>query len=172
MIGRRLLRGAAFGVALVMNPYLGCSHDGQSDFTYSEADMKAALLGTWQGTAQLDGETIAFSLSLEQASAKSKTQGVSAPPVQPQCGSRSFVKAAAACASLSTMPVVGMLTSVSPDLNGAVDGSLVAYRTLDAVELSLRLESGAVLSGRVEDDALVDGRIGASASDSFSLQRP
>lgn len=172
MIGKNLLRSGVFGVALLMNPYLGCSHEGESDFTYSEADMKAALLGTWQGTAVLDGETIPFSLLLEQAAGKSKRQGVAAPSAEPQCGSRSFVKAAAACASLTTMPVVGTVTSVSPELNGAVDGSLVAYRTLDAAELSLRLENGAVLSGRVEDDALVDGHIDARASDSFSLQRP
>ena len=61
-----------FGVALVVNPYLGCS-SSEEDFTYSEQDMKAAILGEWQGTGELDGEAVAFTLKLEQASAKSKT---------------------------------------------------------------------------------------------------
>ena len=55
-----------FGVGLVVNPYLACSTKDEPSFTYGEADMKAALLGTWQGSAELGGEAIPFSLTLEQ----------------------------------------------------------------------------------------------------------
>jgi hypothetical protein len=163
-----------FGVGLVINPYLACSNQDEEAYTYGEADMKAALLGTWQGSAELGGETILFSLTLEQASAKSKTQSVGVPGVQPQCGSRSFVKPAAACASLTTMPVVGALSSENPGLNGAIDGSLQAYRTLEGARLSIRLEDGPTLVGTIDGDALSDGQVlgDAEHSGSFSLSRP
>jgi hypothetical protein len=172
MTGKRWLVLGGFGLALVVNPYLACSSEGQSDFDYSEDEMKRAVLGTWQGTAELGGETIPFSLVLEQASSKSKTQGVHAPSAQPQCASRSFVKPAAACISQTTMPVIGTLTSVSPELNGAVDGTFAAGRNLSAVRLELSVDGGASLTGTVDDDALSDGHLSASSSGSFSLQRP
>jgi len=162
-----------WGAALVVNPYLACSESRESDFTYSEADMKRAALGSWQGSAEIDGVTTPFSLSLEQASSTSKTQSAAAPGLRPQCGSRSFVKPAGACVSESTMPVTGSISSESPELNGTVDGYLVAYRTLDAVELELELESGVVLSGRIQSEALSDGLLkGAASGSSFSLSRP
>jgi hypothetical protein len=166
-----LLMGV-FGLALVVNPYLGCSSNGQ-DFSYSEADLKDATLGTWQGSAEIDGEQVEFSLVLEQASAKSKTQSLSAPKVQPQCATRSFVKPAGACASLSEMPVVGTLTSVNPELNGAVDGVVHAYQNLSPADLSLRLEDGKQLTGMVEKQSLSDGRITSKVElGTFSLSRP
>jgi len=163
---------AALGLALVVNPYVACSESSESDFTYSEADMKAALLGSWQGTAELDGVTTPFSLSLEQGSHKTKVRSVSAPHVQPQCGGRSFVKPAAACVAETTMPLVGVLSSENPALNGPVDGYFVAYRTLEAVELHLALE-GVVLFGTIKDQALSEGSIeSAPQTGSFSLSRP
>jgi hypothetical protein len=172
-MSKKWLALGALGLGLVVNPYLGCSESGESDFTYSEAEMKLALLGTWQGTAELDGVTTPFSLSLEQASGKSKTQGAAAPQVQPQCGSRSFVKPAAACVSETTMPLVGGLSSENPALNGAVDGYFVAYRTLDSVELHAAVEGGVVLRGRIEGHALSEGTLAnAPQTGSFSLARP
>lgn len=166
------LLSSTFGLALVVNPYLACS-SREADFTYSEAEMKDAVLGTWHGTADIDGETVEFSLVLEQASAKSKTQSISAPQVQPQCGSRSFVKPAAACISTSQMPVVGVVTSGNPALNGSVDGEVSAGRLLDPTELSLRLEDGTQLGGVIEEQALADGHIlRPQQVGTFSLSRP
>jgi len=162
-----------FAVSLVVSPYLACSNSDQNEFGYSEADMKSAVLGTWQGTADVDGETVEFSLVLEQASAKSKTQGVAAPRVTPQCGSRSFVKPAAACLSLSQMPVIGTVTSVNPSLNGTVDGEVTAFKELDPVDLSLRLEDGTQLAGVLEKQAVTDGRLlRPQQIGTFSLARP
>jgi hypothetical protein len=164
---------AVLPLTLLVNPYLACSESSQSDFTYSEADMKDALLGSWEGTAELDGVTSPFSLSLEQGSRQTKTRSVTPPKIQPQCGARSFVKPAAACASETTMPLVGLLSSENPALNGAVDGYFVAYRTLDSVELHLGLEGGVVLSGTIKDQALREGSIeNAPPGGSFSLSRP
>lgn len=161
-----------FGVALVVNPYLACS-SSEDDFTYSEQDMKAAILGDWQGTADLDGESAPFTLTLEQASANSKTQSVAAPGVKPQCGSRSFVKPAAACASESVMPLVGTITSASPALNGVVTGELSASRILDDAGLRLQLEDGRTLIGTLGDAEVSNGRISTGEQvGTFSLVRP
>jgi hypothetical protein len=171
MTKKWLLLGV-FGFAFVMNPYLACSNAKESDFSYSEADMKDAALGSWEGTAEIDGESVDFSLVLEQASAKSKTQGVSAPKVQPQCASRSFVKPAGACLTMSEMLVVGTLTSVNPALNGPVDGSVVAYKDLGPAELTLLLDDGTRLDGKLEKQALSEGQISAKQLGTFSLSRP
>jgi hypothetical protein len=163
-----------FGVALVVNPYLACKSTDDDEFEYTEAEMKQAVLGTWEGTAELEGESVAFSLVLEQASDKSKTQSVSAPGVKPQCSSRSFVKPAAACVSMSEMPLTGTITSQNPELNGVLDGGAHAYLSLDSISLDLVLESGKTLSGALRDDALSEGSIRASSGDvgRFSLARP
>ena len=164
-----------FGVALIVNPYLACSHSSESgsDFQYSEDDMKSAVLGSWQGTAELDGVTTPFSLSLEQGSYASRTQSVAAPSVRPQCNSRSFVKPAGACSSESRMPLVGTLSSENPQLNGALDGDVFALRTLDAVYLSLRLETGVELVGTIKARAVKEGVLGdAGATGAFSMSRP
>lgn len=170
---KKLLAAGALSLGFLANPYLACSESGQSDFTYSEADMKQAVLGTWQGSAELDGESTPFSLSLEQAASKSKAARAAAPRVEPECGSRSFVRPAAACLAETRMPLVGALSSESPALNGAVDGYVVAYRTLDSVQLELRLDSGVVLSGQLEAQALSEGSLkNAGQAGSFTLARP
>lgn len=163
----------AFGVALVVNPYLACSSPKESDFDYSEAEMKDAVLGTWLGTAEVDGEEVDFSLTLEQAPAKAKTQSPVAPAKSPQCAQRSFVKPAAACLNVSEMPVIGSITSVNPALNGAVDGYVQAFRSLGPANISLRTEGGVQLAGSIEKQALSDGTLSGQAGDStFSLSRP
>jgi len=170
-MSKRWLILGVFGLALVINPYLACS--SKAGFDYSETDMKQAVLGDWVGSADIDGESVDFTLSLQQASDKSKTQSLAAPKVQPQCGSRTFVRPAAACWNTTTMPLVGTITSVSPALNGAVDGELVAGMSLDPSQLSLRLENGKQLSGSLKKGALSDGTITDGATDSsFSLSRP
>jgi hypothetical protein len=172
MIKKWLLLGS-FGLALVVNPYLACSSSSEADFTYSESDFKDAVLGTWQGTAQIDGEAVDFSLVLEQGSLKSGAQSATTPGVAPQCGSRSFVKPAAACASMSEMPVIGTITSVNPALNGAFDGGVHAFRNLYPVHLDLRLEDGTELSGVLDKDGLNDGSLqNGSEIGKFSLTRP
>lgn len=161
-----------FGVALVINPYLACSSSSEDEFKYTESEMKSAVLGTWQGTAEIDGETVSFSLVLEQQGAKSKTQ--SAPRVSPQCATRSFVKPAAACITMSEMPLVGTITSQNPDLNGALDGGAHAYVNLDPTDLDLELEAGLSLRGMINGDSLSDGSITAASGNvgTFSLSRP
>jgi hypothetical protein len=172
MMTSKWLQLGLFGVALVLNPYVACSSD-EEDFTYSEQDMKTAVLGVWEGMADLHGESVPFTLALEQASAKSKTQGIVPPTVKPQCASRSFVKPAAACVSMSRMPLVGTVTSANPALNGAVSGELEAFRDLNPSQLVLTLEDGKMMTGTLKSDRVSDGVIRETGQvGSFSLARP
>jgi len=172
-MSKKWLLLGAFGVALVINPYLGCSSSDDDEFQYSEADMKAAILGEWQGNADLDGESVPFTVSLEQSSSSSKTQSVSAPRIKPQCGTRSFVKPAAACVSESVMPLVGTVTSSNPGLNGHVTGELSASLILDQAGLRLQLEDGRTLRGTLDGDEVTDGKVwDARQVGTFSLERP
>jgi hypothetical protein len=178
VLKKQLAAWTLAGLAFLVNPHLvACSSafaDGdESDFTYSEADMRAAVLGDWQGTAELEGETATFTLTLRQASASPAGQGLVAPPVRPQCGSRTFVAPAAACASISTMRLTGTITSDHPRLTGSVTGELEAFRTLDSSLLGITLPDTAELRGSLERQAIVDGGIyGETKLGTFTLARP
>jgi len=146
-VNGRWLAFTAAALALLVTSYLACSrHEGPDDVRRSEAEMRAALLGAWQGSAELDGETVPFSLVLQQAPGESKA---------------------------SALRVVGALTSENPALNGAVDGAFTADTDADRVELALRLEDGKTLSGAVEKSALTEGRVYDKAPvGSFAMSRP
>ncbi len=161
-----------FGVGLVVNPYLGCSSD-DPDFNYTEQDMQAAVLGDWEGMADIDGISVPFTLTLEQASAKTGTQRAAPPGVTPQCSSRSFVKPAAACVSTSSMPLSGVITSSHGSFDGPVVGALRAYRDLEPAELELTLEDGRELRGSLKSERIREGTIWETRQvGSFSLARP
>lgn len=159
-----------FGVALLVNPQLACSSNDEGEFSYDEGDMKAAILGEWAGVADLDGESVHFTLTLEQASSALSTK---APSVRPQCASRSFVKPAGACVTMSQMPLAGAITSSSPSLDGVVSGQLIASRLLEPSRLELQLEDGRTMSGELSAGKVRDGQVWASAQvGTFSLSRP
>jgi hypothetical protein len=137
---------AVCGLGLLVTPYLACSGSEPEVASYSEADVEAKLLGTWQGTAELEGESIPFSLTLERAPWQRLTPG--------------------------HVVVAGTLTSEHPALNGAVDGAFDSQNN-HAASLALRLDNGKTLRGTLEDDTLSDGRIDSAAqTGTFGLTRP
>jgi hypothetical protein len=146
-MNKRWLVLGGVGLALLGVPYLACSsHEAPGEATLSEADMKGAVLGTWQGSAEIDGEVVPFSLVLQQASTKSKA---------------------------GALNVVGTLTSENPALNGNVDGAFSPDADVEHLTLALRIEDGKTLSGAVEKSTLSDGHIFDKApAGSFSMFRP
>lgn len=142
----QLLLGA-LGLALLVTPYLACSSsEHTAEPTTSTEELQTKLLGTWQGTAEIDNETIPFSLSLEQRGASSTAE---------------------------RLGVVGSLTSENPSLDGAVDGYFGIDNANHKVTLSLRLDDGKTLLGTLEGEALSDGRIENMArTGTFGLSRP
>ena len=144
-MNQRLLTSGGLGLALLVAPYLACSSHDAANETISEADLQAAVLGTWQGSAEMDGEVVPFSLVLQQAPSKSKTRAVN---------------------------VVGTLTSENPGLNGGVDGAFTPDTDVEHLDVALRLEDGKTFSGAVEKSTLTDGRIfDKSPIGSFSISR-
>ena len=145
---KKWLVSVALGLALVAGPYLACSASSETEVGYSEAELKGAVLGAWEGNADIDGESVDFSLVLEHASVKSKPGN-------------------------TTTVVSGTITSVNPALNGSVDGEISVGKELARMELGLRLEDGTQLGGSIESQALSDGRIlRPQRNGTFSLSRP
>jgi hypothetical protein len=142
---RNQLLFGAVGLALLVTPYLACSSSSDSAPTSESAEaQQARLLGTWQGTAELDGETIPFSLTLDRQTRQLSTERVA---------------------------VLGTIASENPNFDGAVDGNVGSSDK--GVTLSLRLADGKVLLGTLEGEAISDGRIVSAAQfGTFGLTRP
>jgi hypothetical protein len=146
-VSRHQLLLGALGLALVVTPYLACSSsDKGSDSAESADELKSKLVGTWQGSAELDGETFPFSLSIEQRRATSTTE---------------------------RLGVVGTLTSENPSFDGAVDGYFGIDSANHKVTMSMRLDDGKILLGTLEGETLSDGRIeNVARTGTFGLSRP
>lgn len=150
---RRAFLTLCFGIALVGNPGVACGpSDDSSDFEYTEADMEEAVIGTYSGTATVSETTESVTLTLSRPAAAS---GSAPAGLRPQCGSRTFVKPASACASISTMEITGELVSdgnaiASAELTGQFMASLILSGDL---ELS---GSGARLHAQYRDGAFVE----------------
>lgn len=128
---------------------LGCSANHEPSADAERA--RASLLGTWQGTAEIAGESLPISLVLEPAPARR------------------------AAGPAGEVAIVGSLTSENPDLNGGLDGNLDVRDGLTSVKVGLRVDGGTTLSGLLQTDGLNDGRVeggDAEHSGTFSLSRP
>lgn len=176
-------RGSCYGVAAcvcalvyVVNPaYLvgcgGSADSGEEDFAFGESELVRAGTGTWSGTATINGQVQAFTLTLEQAS---DAQGQALRTVgQGLCGSRSFVRPAAACIAVSTLPVVGTLTLGQEQ--EAVRGALRVYgATFEQGELSIRRPGEVSMSIQLDPQGrpLGEGAVsGEGLSGTWTMQR-
>ncbi|HVY27381.1 MAG TPA: hypothetical protein VHB79_12575 [Polyangiaceae bacterium] len=146
-LSRNQLLLGALGLALLVTPYLACSSsDKVSDSAETPDELRSKLVGTWQGSAEIDSETIPFSLSLEPRGATSTAE---------------------------RLGVVGSLTSENPYFDGAVDGYFGIDVANHRVTLSLRLDDGKTLLGTLEGETLSDGRIeNVAHAGTFGLSRP
>jgi hypothetical protein len=107
---KKLSIGTLTVAALVLNPFYACS--SEREFTYSAAEMIAAIEGTW--TLTLDDRSYIF--HIEQASeVKQKHSSRSLVPSAHACSQRTLVKSASACIDTSTMPIVVNLSGTTTD---------------------------------------------------------
>jgi hypothetical protein len=145
-----------FGVLMfLLNPNLAC--DAGDQFQYSEADMRAAVEGTWlvNFTAS-DGTPTQVTLRIDEGSG-SPTSLRPGGLVRSAyaCGSRTFVKSAAACVDASEMPLA--ITFVAGDgayASATWSGNFVVPSTVFTLGL-LSLNLGDL---RVQANVLPDGR--------------
>jgi hypothetical protein len=130
-LGNRLIGAACFLAALVLNPNVGCSSTdpGESPWTYTESQMQEAVVGTYEGAADVDGAPETVTVTITRPT---RAGGSTPSSLRLQCGSRNFlVKPADACISVSNMPVVATSVSAGNAVpSGQFTGTFTAYYTL------------------------------------------
>jgi hypothetical protein len=139
----------------LLNPNLAC--DAGDQFQYSEADMRAAVEGTWlvNFTAS-DGTATQVTLRIDEGSG-SPTSLRPGGLVRSAyaCGSRTFVKSAAACIDVSLMPLnVGVVAGDSAYAGATWSGTFTVMSQVFGSGL-LSLNFGDL---HVQANVLPDGR--------------
>lgn len=172
---QRTLRdlGIALAAAVlcgVINPSLvGCSGgtDEESEWSYDDHDMEAAVVGDYSG--QVNGKPILVRLSRPKA-ASSAGPNIGALPRQLQCGSRSFVRPAGACVSVSSLDIDAEVESEASVLaSGKLTGQFSVYgRALSFGQLNF---PSSRLNADFEDGAITRWYVYDAASDT-SVELP
>lgn len=126
---KRLIVSLGFGlVALAVNPMLACQNDDEQEpaYHFGEAEMRKAIEGTYTGTVSSSGKSVSVTLEQTGSSSPRTTQSYK----RVQCGTRSFVKPAAACIDATEMAVVAHVTSEDPAIQqGDLTGAFTVYGT-------------------------------------------
>lgn len=109
--------------ALIINPAVGCgSRDFVDEYTFGETEMLSAVQGTWRVTfSRPEGPSVVtFTLEKGVKPSGASNGGLAAPPgVGPQCGSRTFIRPAAACDSISALALEATIVEAEPPLDVA-----------------------------------------------------
>ncbi|MET0593344.1 MAG: hypothetical protein ABW133_11630 [Polyangiaceae bacterium] len=103
-------------VAFAMNPAFACS-SADDGFEYGEAEMADALRGTWHLTFAGPEGPATVDFTLEQGPNPGLPGGST---IVPACGSRRFIRSAAACITSSEMTLIARVTQSSAGID--VDG--------------------------------------------------
>jgi hypothetical protein len=160
---RRLAMSLAL-VAFLVNPWFACTGQDEPEFTYGEAEMKAAVEGTWVLTLASGGANQEITLQVSesnkalpdqmQAMQKSQRSFVRSAAA---CGNRTFVSSAHACADSSSMPLaVSMVSGPDTYKDAEMSGSLmVGSLNFTRGELGLTLGSLRVFASISPDSTVV-----------------
>jgi hypothetical protein len=151
---RRLALSLA-ALAFFLNPGFACTGQDEPEFNYGEAEMKAAVEGTWVVTVGADQITVQVA------------EGHEAQPNQIQaarpgghfirsahaCGNRTFVASANACIDSTSMPLdVTFLSGPDSYRNAVLSGGLtVASTSFSFGYFGLRLGSLSIEAGILPD---------------------
>jgi hypothetical protein len=101
-----------------VNPAVGCSSSPDAEFEYGEAEMLAAVQGTWQLTFERPEGTSTVTFSVERGAASNGA--LAAPPgFTPQCVTRTFTRPAAACSPSSDLALAATVIEAQPSLEAA-----------------------------------------------------
>ena len=99
-------------LAFFVNPGFACS-PGEEDFNFGEAEMRAAVEGTWQITFGGDASTSELTVEIRESPGRldsgmavgSGTRARAFIRAAAACGSRTFLRGAGACMDMSEMPL-------------------------------------------------------------------
>lgn len=108
--------------ALVLNPMIACQSEGEDDYSFDEADMRAVVVGTYTGTVTSTADTI--TVHIDEATAATISSRFS------RCSTRSFIKPAEACAMASDMQLTAHVVSTHAAIGEAeLSGSFMVTGT-------------------------------------------
>ena len=118
---RHPLIGIIGFAALIINPAVACGPNiAEDEFTYGETEMVTAVKGTWRVTFSRPDAPSVITFTLDQGATPSAPSngGLTAPPgLAPQCGTRTFVRPAAACSSTSQLALAAVVVEAEPPLD-------------------------------------------------------
>jgi hypothetical protein len=117
---------------LIINPGFACGPSDPADnFEYGETEMVAAVEGTWRLTISRPEGPSVITFSLEKGPAPTAAPSgafVSPPGVTPQCGSRTFMRPAAACFSMSSLALAANVVEAEPAIDATTgNGYFLVY---------------------------------------------
>jgi hypothetical protein len=166
-----------------LNPGVACTSSEEPTFTFGEAEMRAAVEGTWLLTLRSsDGSFSDTTLQIAESS-KAQAFRTTTPSGHYRtgvirsasaCGSRTFVKSAGACTDLSDMPLDVTFVSGNPRFQNALLSGRFLVGDLTFVRGMMNLGLGDVsLGATVAPDGTASPLGGASSDGStvVSLMR-
>lgn len=168
---KQILVGVIATTALLINPMVACD-SSEDEYAFGEADMRAAVKGTYVGQLPATGETI--TLELDEATVAPSGTAATQSVKRIQCGTRTFVQTAAACMSTTEMPLQGSITSsgttiASGDLQSGT--FFIMSRVLDGGTVTLKLPDGAQITASHSAEAgLVDWQLTTLDGQSLTLE--
>lgn len=128
---------AAAALGFFLNPGFGCTSGPEDDYQYGEAEMKAAVEGTWvvtlEGSAGAPNEEITLQVLGPVHAQPYKTQTVQEGRrgiirSAAACGTRTFLSSAHACVDSSRMPLtVAMVSGPESYRDAALSGDLSVF---------------------------------------------
>jgi hypothetical protein len=103
-------------VAFAMNPALACSSADEPEFDYGEPQMASAVEGLWNVTFTRPGPEGATTVTLriEKGTARG---ALPASAIEPQCGTRTFMRPAGACSPGSQLMLVAAVVDTNQPLD-------------------------------------------------------
>jgi hypothetical protein len=128
--------------AFAMNPAFACSSSPETEpFEYGEAEMIAAVQGTWRLTyARPEGaSTVTFTV---QPGSTGNGALAGPPGLAPQCGTRTFTRPAAACISASQLALAASVVEADPPLDASAGRGFYTVFSIKYIGGQLELTFG------------------------------
>jgi hypothetical protein len=139
-------------IAFAMNPAFACSSSDGDEFEFGEAEMIAAVQGTWQLTYARPEQTSSVAFTIAPGAAASGTLA-SPPGLAPQCGTRTFTRPAAACTPESVLTLAAGVVEATPPLETAQGKGVYRVSSIQYVGGRLELTFGTSLRVTADLDA-------------------
>lgn len=140
------------------NPALLACDRTDDDFQFDDVDMTAAIEGRYAG--ELEGKRVTVELRRKVQTRDTKQYSLPDAGTRRafQCGHRSFLAAAHACISMSTLPVVATITTdVEIFPSGSFDGWFTVWgNLLSGGDLTFDAEGKHVLDATFRDGVIQD----------------